>query len=53
MQKLKKSYLIYIPLLCIFVIQIFDTKDQLLVLQYILLGIMCLALLVKWVRVED
>lgn len=44
---MKKKKLIYIPLIIILLIQIFDKNDKLLILQYILLAITFIALVWK------
>ncbi|RKE97949.1 hypothetical protein BXY80_0014 [Ichthyenterobacterium magnum] len=44
---MKKKYLIYIPLILILIIQIFDKNDDFVIIQYILLASMIIALLIK------
>jgi hypothetical protein len=44
---MKKGYLIYIPLILIFVIQLFDKEDKFFVIQLMLLALMIIALILK------
>ncbi len=47
---MRKIYLIYLPLILIFIIQIWDENDKFLVVQYLMLGIMLVALIFKLIK---
>ncbi len=47
---MNKKYLVYVPLLLILLIQIFDNNDQFLTLQYLLLGLLIIVLILKLVK---
>lgn len=48
MKKTKKGYLIYLPLGIVLLIQFFDKNDSLVIVQYVLLGVMVIALIAKF-----
>ncbi len=50
---MKRKYLIYIPLIVILLIQVFDKNDHFLWLQYVLLAIAILALILKLVLKKE
>ena len=50
---MKKKHLIYLPLILIFIIQIWDKNDKFLTVQYLLLGIMILALIWKLIKTPN
>ncbi len=47
---MKKSDLIYIPVILYFLIQSFDKDDDYLIVQYLLVGIVIIALIVTLIK---
>lgn len=48
MFKLNRKDLIYLPLGIVLLIQLFDKNDSLVIVQYVLLGVMVIALIAKF-----
>jgi hypothetical protein len=44
---MKKKYLIYVPLIIVLLIQIFDKNDKLILLQYLMLATVIIAVIIK------
>jgi hypothetical protein len=47
---MKKTYLIYIPLILVLGIQYFDKNDTFLFVQYLLLALMIILVIIKFMK---